>query len=57
MKLKSIFFLSLFVVSATSQSSIIKELATGEKHTIHSKILNEKRDIFVYVPKGFWGDG
>lgn len=30
-------------------------LSIGKVLEVHSKILNEKRDIFIYTPKGFWG--
>jgi len=49
------FFLFLFANNISAQSLDINGLPNIEKYTIDSKILNEKRDIFVYVPTGFLG--
>ena len=32
-----------------------QEYTIAEKHSIYSEILDENREIFIHVPKGFWG--
>lgn len=45
----------IVTLNLTGQSPPESAYSIGEKHTLYSKILKENREVFVHVPKGFWG--
>lgn len=48
-------FLMFMTVNLFGQSPDFDSYDIGEEHRLYSNILNEEREIFVYVPSGFWG--
>ncbi len=47
--------LSIFALQLYSQSSDAELISIGERHMMHSQILNEERELQIYTPAGFWG--
>ncbi|SDF22352.1 alpha/beta hydrolase [Epilithonimonas hungarica] len=52
MKVLSFAFLFIFSI-LSSQNPVIEDLKIGEKVTLNSKILNEKRTLNIYLPQTF----
>lgn len=53
MKIRFIYYLVLTLISGTviCQTQNPDKIEVGERVTIHSKILNESRELFIYSPK------
>ncbi len=51
----NLMMLSVFILSSSAQAMAGDEqtVAIGEKATLHSKVLNEDREIMVYTPNGY----
>lgn len=56
-KMKTITYLFAFLITTSlfAQVSTSTDYSIGKKLTIHSDILEEDREVFIYVPEGFWG--
>ena len=52
MRILSFAFLFVFTI-LSSQNPVIKDLKIGEKVTLNSKILNEKRTLNIYLPQTY----
>ncbi len=52
MKVLSFAFLFIFTI-LSSQSPVVEDLKIGEKVTLNSKILNEKRILNIYLPQTY----
>jgi len=48
-------FLMFMTVNLFGQTPDFGSYDIGKEHRLYSTILNEEREIFVYVPSGFWG--
>jgi len=50
-----LFTLVTFFGWGQESDSMVETYTIAKKYTLYSEILNENREIFVYIPKGFWG--
>ncbi len=55
MKITTLLLLVVTSFNLLSQEAEISPYSIGEKHIIHSKVLNEDREVLIHVPQGFWG--